>query len=1099
MNALPAPLRRLLENAAKDARDVAEAGALAALNALAVAHAKPFAHLSEADKKLRVALRAQARQLGDAVPKDEAAASVAHLVEKVAYDAWHRLLFTRFLAENRLLQHPGGANMTLQDCDELIREDLMQAQREFAAPDGRTLAVEFAARMLPAIFRANDPAGKITLPPENRNALFKLIDDLPRDVFLADDSLGWCYQFWQARRKDAVNRSGRKIGANELPAVTQLFTEHYMVLFLLHNTIGAWWTAKEKTEGRSGKLEGVELEYLRVREDGSPAAGTFPGWGKTLREFRLLDPCCGSGHFLVAAFILLVWLRMQDEGLSARDACDAVLRDNLHGLELDPRCTQIAAFNLALAAWKFPGAGGYRALPALHIACSGLGVNARKEDWLALANGNDRLRQGMERLHGLFQKASVLGSLIDPRAVGHGDLVTAGFAELEPLLGKALQSEKAQTNDELNEMGVAAQGMARAAELLASQFHLVVTNVPYLGRAKQDDVLMGYCERVHPNGAADLATCFVERSVKFCREGGSSALVTPQNWLFLRTYKDLRKRLLEDVEWNAVARLGARAFETIGGEVVNVALLVHSQKQPSTENVLMAIDASNSGTPEEKSAVLREGPLLRPSQAAQLQNPDSIIQFETIDPDKRVGKIGFVRGGTTSGDSPRFRKHFWEVDCTNSRWVFQQGTVDEIAEFGGRELVLLWENGRGELAARTGGGGATIAGRDAWGKLGIAITYMSGLKVTRYQGEPFENVICVLIPRNPAHLAALWAFASSEDFEPAVRSVNQKLSVDVRYFEKAPFDLAHWQKVAAEKYPDGLPKPFSIDPTQWLFNGQPKGAEDSLQVAVARLLGYRWPRQTGSSFPDCPAFEPDGLEPLADDDGIVCVPAAGQEQPAENRLRALLAAAFGAEWSAAKESELLAQAGYAGKSMEDWLRNGFAEQHGRLFHQRPFIWHLWDGRKDGFSALVNYHKLDHALLDKLIYTYLGDWITRQESGVQSGEGGSDARLTAARDLQRRLKLIAEGEPPFDIFVRWKPLAQQPVGWEADLNDGVRLNIRPFVEAGVLRKDPNVNWKKDRGADPASAPWFKVFNGDRINDHHLTVAEKRAARQTTEIA
>jgi len=511
MNALPAPLRRLLENAAQDARDAAEAGALAALNALAVPHAKPFGHLSEPDKKLRTALRAQARQLGDVVPKDEAARSIAHLVEKVAYDTWHRLLFTRFLAENQLLQHPGGASVTLQDCEELIREDLMQPQREFTVPDGRTLAVEFAARMLPAIFRANDPAGKVSLPPEHRSALFKLIDDLPRDVFLADDSLGWCYQFWQARRKEAVNRSGRKIGANELPAVTQLFTEHYMVLFLLHNTIGAWWTARcaeiqsskfkmqkvatEDEARRTAAVPGVDWEYLRfVRRaaaDASPsppseggegrgevgdsvrwlpAAGSFPGWPKTLREFRLLDPCCGSGHFLVAAFILLVWLRMQEEGLSARVACDAVLRDNLHGLELDPRCTQIAAFNLALAAWKFPGAGGYRPLPALHIACSGLGVNARKEEWLALANGNDRLRQGMERLYALFQKAPELGSLINPRAVGHGDLLTAGFAELEPLLGKALQTEKAQASDELNEMGVAAQGMARAAEILAGQY-----------------------------------------------------------------------------------------------------------------------------------------------------------------------------------------------------------------------------------------------------------------------------------------------------------------------------------------------------------------------------------------------------------------------------------------------------------------------------------------------------------------------------------------------------------------------------------------------------------------------------------------------------
>ena len=112
---------------------------------------------------------------------------------------------------------------------------------------------------------------------------------------------------------------------------------------------------------------------------------------------------------------------------------------------------------------------------------------------------------------------------------------------------------------------------------------------------------------------------------------------------------------------------------------------------------------------------------------------------------------------------------------------------------------------------------------------------------------------------------------------------------------KVPFDLAHWQKVAAEKYPHGLPKPFSSDPTQWLFNGHPKGSDQPLHVAVARLLGYQWPRQTGSSFPDCPALGPDGLEKLADDDGIVCInpikgEAAGRRaiaRSARARIRAL--------------------------------------------------------------------------------------------------------------------------------------------------------------------------------------------------------------------
>ena len=213
-------------------------------------------------------------------------------------------------------------------------------------------------------------------------------------------------------------------------------------------------------------LPGYEFTYLRFIKDGNgewvPAAGGFPGWPKSLKDFKLLDPCCGSGHFLVAAFVLLVLMRMQDEKLSAKDACDAVLRENLHGLELDPRCTQIAAFALALTAWKFTE--GFRPLPPLNIACSGLGVNARKEDWLALANGDTRLRSGLEQLYDLFQKAPELGSLINPRRLAHGDLVTASFAEIQPLLTKALQSEKAKRNDDLNEIGVAAQGMAQAAE-----------------------------------------------------------------------------------------------------------------------------------------------------------------------------------------------------------------------------------------------------------------------------------------------------------------------------------------------------------------------------------------------------------------------------------------------------------------------------------------------------------------------------------------------------------------------------------------------------------------------------------------------------------
>jgi hypothetical protein len=191
------------------------------------------------------------------------------------------------------------------------------------------------------------------------------------------------------------------------------------------------------------------------------------------------------------------------------------------------------------------------------------------------------------------------------------------------------------------------------------------------------------------------------------------------------------------------------------------------------------------------------------------------------------------------------------------------------------------------------------------------------------------------------------------------------------------------------------------------------------------------------------------------------------------------------------------------------------------------VWHIWDGRKrDGFHALVNYHELcedggkGRKLLESLTYSYLGEWITRQKDGVKRGEGGAEDRLAAALELQKRLEAILEGEPPFDIFVRWKPLAEQAIGWEPDIKDGVRLNIRPFLAsdlpagrtgAGVLRWKPNIKWTKDRGREPerpkAEYPWFwgwdekavdfmgsKTFDGNRWNDCHYTNKAKQAARE-----
>lgn len=328
-------------------------------------------------------------------------------------------------------------------------------------------------------------------------------------------------------------------------------------------------------------------------------------------------------------------------------------------------------------------------------------------------------------------------------------------------------------------------------------------------------------------------------------------------------------------------------------------------------------------------------------------------------------------------------------------------------------------------------------------------------------------------------VAAIWAFCQSPAFSSAVRRIDGNLIVANGTLVKVPFDLEYWQKVADEAGP--LPKPYSNDPTQWLFKGHPADSTDPLQVAVARLLGYRWRDQ-----------ESDHLDALADEDGIVPLVPVLNEQPAAERLRALLAVAFGDSWSTDKQDALLTQVGYGGKDLGTWLREGFFRKHAEVFHNRPFIWHIWDGLRDGgFSALVNYHKLNTATLERLIYTYLGAWIDRQRGERDGGVAGAEGRLVAALSLQEKLIAIREGEPPYDIYVRWKPTHEQPIGWDPDLNDGVRLNFRPFVEAGVLRNKFTVNWNKDRGTNPDGS--------ERLNDLHMTLAEKRAARVEAGIA
>ncbi|HYT46294.1 MAG TPA: SAM-dependent DNA methyltransferase, partial [Methylomirabilota bacterium] len=400
--------------------------------------------------------------------------------------------------------------------------------------------------------------------------------------------------------------------------------------------------------------------------------------------------------------------------------------------------------------------------------------------------------------------------------------------------------------------GTAAKGVSKAARLLAGTYTLVATNVPYLQRSKQGETLKQFCDKHHPNSKRNIATAFIERCSAFTSLGGCYTLVTPQNWRSLGSYANLRKRLLLEQTWNIVVNLGSKAFQTPMWDF-NVGFTIITNNYPSKDQILVGVDASASKTVHGKATLLCHSTLLFAGQITQLQNPDFRISLDEPSTGELLNKYTDAYAGILSGDYSRFGRCFWEMPELPSGWVFQYSTVSTTREFGGCEHILLWEDGKGQLAEYHAqlaslryASGAWKQGRHAWGKKGVIVSQMGKLPCTLYTGELFDNNCAVIVPKNSKYLPAIWAYCRSPEFNTAVRRIDQKMNVTNATLVKVPFDLEYWQKVADAAGP--LPEPYSNDPTQWLFKGNPVDSTEPLQVAVARLLGHRWPQQKSDNL-----------------------------------------------------------------------------------------------------------------------------------------------------------------------------------------------------------------------------------------------------------
>jgi len=354
-------------------------------------------------------------------------------------------------------------------------------------------------------------------------------------------------------------------------------------------------------------------------------------------------------------------------------------------------------------------------------------------------------------------------------------------------------------------------------------------------------------------------------------------------------------------------------------------------------------------------------------QAEQLENPDATISLQSNAGRTYLREYAGCSQGLSTGDDLYWRRQFWELPAIGDTWAAMQTPSHGCGIFAGREGVVH----RDFLTGHDHTG--VIRGRDVWGQIGVAIDRVGSVSRSLYFGDVFHSLSPVIVPKSPKNRLAVVTFCLSDEFVEQVRSTKLALNLSNGYLEKLPFDLDYWQRAAAKKYPDGLPEPESDDPTQWLFHGHPYEAEEDamLHVAVARLLGYRWPAELDdqmrlSKRARALVKKCGELAKFADNDGIVCIPAVRGEDPAADRLLKLLAAC---------DIE-------PGVDLDDWLRNGFFEEHCKLFHDRAFIWHIWDGRKrDGFHALVNYHKLAE-----------GGGLAHEGEDIEVFELGLDAAL-----------------------------------------------------------------------------------------------------------
>ena len=530
-----------------------------------------------------------------------------------------------------------------------------------------------------------------------------MVEDIPeKDWQDQVQIIGWLYQYYNTEPKDKVFanlKKNVKISAADIPAATQLFTPDWIVRYMVENSLGRLWA-----EGH-GKPEHADWKYyLEEAEQENAVRAELKQLRESYREIqleqiRIIDPCMGSGHILVYAFDVLMDIYTAC-GWSERDAAVSILRNNLYGLDIDRRAYQLAYFAVMMKARQY----NRRILrgenqPNLANFADVMGVNT------SMLSGS--LRQFVEQ----FQFADTYGSLMTVTAPAGLDEMVAAF---HPTIG-------------LDEVQLKA--MVKLYKILSQKYDVVCTNPPYMGSSGMNAVLSDYVKKNFPDSKSDLFACFMEKCGQLVKRNGLYAMITQHAWMFLSSYEKLREKLKMNSIVN-MAHLGARAFDEIGGEVVQTTAFVSCGRRvvDFKGTYVRLVDIVGE---REKEAEYRSGnhrytakqenfSKIPGSPVAYWVSENFVRAFEN----ENLYKYSISPSQNVTGNNSKFVRKFWELkkQCVNKKdsWIFYAKGGGYRKWWGNLTEVVDWSpNARKIYQYGDGKHASQIINENYWYKKGI--------------------------------------------------------------------------------------------------------------------------------------------------------------------------------------------------------------------------------------------------------------------------------------------------------------------------------------------------------------------------------------------